>query len=49
MDSAPTAEKDEAKNDRMDICEVEKDIGGFEIGCVDREKGRCRYPPGFQR
>ena len=47
MDSAPIAEKDEANNDRMDIGEVEKDIGGFEIGCVDKEKGCCRSPPGF--
>jgi len=38
-----TKQKDEANNGRMDVGEVEEDIGGFEIGCVDKEKV---YPPG---
>ena len=40
-----TKHKDEANNGRTDVGEVEEDIGGFEIGCVDKEK---MYPPGLQ-
>ena len=39
-----TKQKDEANNGRTDVREVEEDIGGFEIGCVDKEK---MYPPGL--
>ena len=37
-------QKDEANNGKTDVGEVEEDIGGFEIGCVDKEK---MYPPGL--
>ena len=41
-----TKQKDESGNNgNMDVGEVEEDIGGFEIGCVDRENA---YPPGLQ-
>ena len=32
-----TKQKDEANNGKTDVGEFEEDIGGFEIGCVDRE------------
>ena len=35
-------QRDESGGSRMDVGEVEEDIGGFEIGCVDS------YPPGLQ-
>ena len=43
--SLDTKQKDEANNGKIDVGEVEEVIGGFEIGCVDREK---MYPPGLQ-
>ena len=40
-----TKQKNEANNGMTDVGEVEEDIGGFEIGCMDKEK---MYPPGLQ-
>ena len=37
-----TKQKDDANNGKTDVEEVEEDIGGFDIGCVDKEK---MYPP----
>ena len=39
-----TKQKDEA-NTKMDVGEVEQDVGGFEIGCVFKEYA---YPPGLR-